>query len=495
MRYAIYTRLSKSDDDRAVSLEQQSDACQRYVEGQGGTVALEAQDVRSGLDVQRPGYQGILQAARDKRIGAVVVWRWDRFGRDTAEALRALKELADLGVDVRSVTENSGDAFLRDLMLLLANRESRVISARVKPVMTMQAKAGRWQGRPPAGYDLTDGRLAPNAQAPLIRELFQMAATGDHSIAALRRWAHGKGLVSGTGKPPSRSLLHKWLANPAYMGAVVYNRRANGRFEPKRNRPESDWVVVTDAHPSIVDRATFDAVQGVLATHKQFQAGVKGSKWLLTGIAYCGHCGSRMYGRTAGRGNYTYACYRGITYDSCTLRGTGGKALDAWVKERVSGIQISPDLRQRAAEIVKAEVEQEIGERSRHRQSLEAAYERHQETRQKLAHRVMADTIPPDVYRRLEEEEATAIRAIEQEMGKLEAPPPVPDLSPVMDVLEAVTWDALDDEAWREVVALLVERVDVFALGDYRLTWSAAGESLARIVERRTRSPQLQRRV
>lgn len=36
MRYAIYTRLSKSGDDRAVSLAQQAEACQRYIDGAKG---------------------------------------------------------------------------------------------------------------------------------------------------------------------------------------------------------------------------------------------------------------------------------------------------------------------------------------------------------------------------------------------------------------------------------------------------------------------------
>ncbi|KKK52290.1 hypothetical protein LCGC14_3106410, partial [marine sediment metagenome] len=247
-----------------------------------------------GLDASRPGYRAVLEAAHDRQIDAVVVWRWDRFGRETAEALHALKELADLGVEVHSVTE-SGDPFLRDLMLLLANRESRTISARVKPVMLMQAKAGQWQARPPAGYNLLDGKLALNHQAPLIRELFGRASTGEDSIAALRRWAHSKGLTSGAGNPPSRSLLHKWLTNPAYVGDVVYNRRANGRFEPRRPRPESEWVTVRDAHPAIVDRETFEAVQAVLATHQAFQAGVRASQWLLTGLAFCGYCGSKIY--------------------------------------------------------------------------------------------------------------------------------------------------------------------------------------------------------
>lgn len=483
VRFAVYTRLSRSGDDRAASLDQQSEACRRYVTDQGGTIALEAQDIQSGLDAARPGYQTILQAARDKRIAAAVVWRWDRWGRNTLEALRSFQELADIGIRVHSVSESSDDPFLRDLLLLLANRESRVISARVKPVMTMQAKSGQWQGRPPTGYELEDGKLVPNGKAPLIRTLFNRAVDGE-SIASLRRWAQTAGLSSPTGNPPSRSVIHKWLNNPAYTGAIYYNRRSQGKFESHHKRPESEWVIVPDAHPAIVAGETFEAVQAILAAHKQFQASVRGSNWLLTGIVRCAYCGSRMYGRSGGRGTYTYYCYRGVDYGGCIQKFTGGATLDRWVKEQIGEFQITPEIRRQAMEVIKSETEREATEFRRQHVNLETAHERHQETRQKLAHRLFADTIPADVYRKLEQETATALHAIEWELAKLEVPPPTPDLAPIMDVLETLTWDTLDNEAWREIVALLIERVDVLGRGDYRLTWTDVGVSLGRVLER-----------
>jgi hypothetical protein len=436
------------------------------------------------VDNDRPGYQRVLKAARAGQIDAAVVWRFDRWGRDTLEALRSLRELADLGIDVVSATESAEDPFVRDLTLLLANRESRVISARVKPVMLMAAKEGRWQGRPPEGYRLVNGRLDPDPQqARLIEELFWRAATGGHSMAALLRWAHSIGLTSGTGHPPSRSLVHQWLTNPAYVGDVVYNRKAAGRFEPKRARPETDWVVVPDAHPAIIDRDTFNAVQALLAQHKRIQGDVRATRWLLTGRLYCGHCGSRMYGRTAGRGHFTYACNRGISYDDCRLRNTGGKALDAWVKGEISKFEITPAVRRRATELVKEEVARGEGERRARHDNLTAALEKHQQTRLNLARGVMAETIPTDVYRRLEEETATAIRAIEKELAGLDDPPPAPDLSPVLEVLESMDWDMLDDEGWRQSVALLVDRVEVFGLHDYRIYWTETGAALGRVLQ------------
>ena len=367
-------------------------------------------------------------------------------------------------------------------MLLLANRESRVISARVMPVLRMQAEMGRWQTRPPTGYDLIDGRLKPNSQAPLIRTLFERASRGE-SVSSVKRWAQQVSLTSPSGRPPSRSTVHAWLRNVAYTGAVYYNRTARGRFERHRKRPESEWIIVPDAHPAIVGKETFERVQSILSTHKQFQARVRGSKWLLTGRVYCAYCGSRMYAHKSGSG-HVYSCYKGSDYGGCVQKNTGGRPLDAWAKEQISGLAITPEIRQRAAEIIKTEAEQSRIETSRQRENLETAHKRHQETRSKLAHRVMADTIPPDVYRKMEEDEATAIKAIEAEMGKLKAPPPAPDLTPILDVLETLTWDSLDAEAWQEVIALMMERVDVLGRGDYRLTWTDVGASLTRVLER-----------
>lgn len=164
-------------------------------------------------------------------------------------------------------------------------------------------------------------------------------------------------------------------------------------------------------------------------------------------------------------------------------------ALDAWPTWVLSNhdhrrhrTRFGSEETARAAEAVQAEAEQEIEGRTLHRQSLEKAHQHHQETRKKLARRLMADAIPPDVYRQLEEEEEMASRAIEREMATLEAPPVAPDLDGVLAVLESVTWEALDAEAWQEVVALLVEKVEVSGLGDYGLIWSPVGESLGRVL-------------
>ena len=76
-----------------------------------------------------------------------------------------------------------------------------------------------------------------------------------------------------------------------------------------------------------------------------------------------------------------------------------------------------------------------------------------------LGIRLLADTIPGDVYRQLEEEEATALRSIEAELSTLDKPV-TPDLAPILEMLAALTWNSLDDQGWREAATLLVDRMD-----------------------------------
>src|SRR5207249_6961974 len=167
----------------------------------------------------------------------------------------------------------------------------------------------------------------------------------------------------------------------------------------------------------------------------------------------------------------------GHYYDTCQLRSTGGKAVDRWVKARISSIQIGNDVRRAAHRLVKDQAQRQMADFNHRRNELLAAQKRHQEDRKKLARGLNAEIIPPDVYRQLEEDEAAALKVIGQEMATLEMPRTA-DLGPVLEALSSLTWETLDNEAWREVVALLIQRVAVYGLNNYRLTWSDTGTAL-----------------
>ncbi len=170
-RYAIYTRVSSAEQASPghVSLESQLQNCRRYVAERGGTVVLLEQDVQSGLDPAREGYQRVLAAAQRGDFDAAVVWRFDRWGRDAGEALTSFASLQRLGVAVESIMEPTSDPFLQGLFALLGYRESQSISQRTMAGLRTRAARGEWSGPPPLGYQLSHRDGVHRGQRPRIR--------------------------------------------------------------------------------------------------------------------------------------------------------------------------------------------------------------------------------------------------------------------------------------------------------------------------------------
>src|SRR5687768_6379123 len=100
---AIYTRVSTDKQEQGASLNVQLEACRSYCEQHGLVVVKEFRDVLSGLNPTRPEYQEAVKLARSNAVSKLVVWRFDRLGRDEAEYMTQLRDLRRLGVDVVSV--------------------------------------------------------------------------------------------------------------------------------------------------------------------------------------------------------------------------------------------------------------------------------------------------------------------------------------------------------------------------------------------------------
>jgi hypothetical protein len=108
--------------------------------------------------------------------------------------------------------------------------------------MERRARAGILPGCPPVGYrtrryEEGGGAEVDLALAPLVREAFLLAATGEHSLRVLLRIMTDKGLVSRTGNAMGVSALWGMLTNHYYIGSV----RWGGKFYKGQHEPLVDW--------------------------------------------------------------------------------------------------------------------------------------------------------------------------------------------------------------------------------------------------------------
>ena len=151
-RVAIYARVSTVD--KGQDPETQLVGLREYATRRGFVLVGEYVDYASGLRDDRPQYRRLVEAARQRHIDAVLVWRYDRFARSTHALVQALREFQHLGVDFISYQENIDTTppqgeMIFTVMASLAQFESALISARVKAGMARARAQGKRIARAP----------------------------------------------------------------------------------------------------------------------------------------------------------------------------------------------------------------------------------------------------------------------------------------------------------------------------------------------------------
>ncbi|MCC7146348.1 MAG: recombinase zinc beta ribbon domain-containing protein [Phycisphaeraceae bacterium] len=198
------------------------------------------------------------------------------------------------------------------------------------------------------------------------------------------------------------------LVNPLYTGDMVWNRRTDAKFHQildgravERDQVHgarlvpndvSDWIVVRDAHPALIDRVLFDQVKKSMdgkvqsieqrghdpRTQTQSRSHRHGKTWsgqrsrfILSGLLTCALCGSRyqgfhrIKGRKRGDGTrvktYSYGCggYIAKGTSVCQMNPIPQAALESTVIDAVLAFYqpyLEPGGKRRLAEAIRAQL-------------------------------------------------------------------------------------------------------------------------------------------
>lgn len=367
MRTAIYARRSTEAQDDSIA--QQVRACERYVEEQGWEVGEVYADTASGWkrDTPRPEFDRMMADA-GREFEALVVWEVSRLSRrdDDASALSIVWRLRGRGVEVRSVVEpTTGNKLADDLTLLIkghaAKEESDTKAERVQRGKRAGVLKGVHQGRwAPYGYrnagrmpsptksDRTIHRYEPDpARAEVVREIFDLYLAGQspQQIA--------NALNDRRVPPPARNVKHRYkrrgepvwhqstlrdlIANPLLGGFASY-KGARVRGCDCATECDHPWARSLNI-PGIVDESVWERAQGVLERRRRPSNRGRGNhsgstRFLLSGLVWCGECGERIGSRTSKSGRHVYVCRgRRLRDGRCQLPAISQVELDEAVRE------------------------------------------------------------------------------------------------------------------------------------------------------------------
>ncbi|MGC8625498.1 MAG: recombinase family protein [Phycisphaerae bacterium] len=300
IRAAQYVRMST--EHQKYSTENQGDMIRDYATKRGfEIVRTYADDGKSGLRIE--GRDSLKRLINDVEQGgvdfqAILVYdvsRWGRF-QDTDESAYYEYICKRAGINVYYCAEqfeNDGSpvsTIIKGVKRAMAGEYSRELSSKVFKGQCKLIQLGFRQGGT-AGFGLrrmlldhtgtpkgllnrgdhkslqTDRVVltpGPDNEVAIVREIYRQFIHETKREAEIAMWLQAQGVLTETGRPWTRGMVHQILTNEKYIGNNVYNHVSFKLKKQRiRNTPEM-WVRADGAFKAVVDTESFFVAQGII---------------------------------------------------------------------------------------------------------------------------------------------------------------------------------------------------------------------------------------
>lgn len=343
-KVGIYTRISRDDEGDALGVARQQQDCERLADLRSwqAVKTYEDNDVSAfKRNVVRDEFELMLKDLSAGLIDGIVAYDLDRLARQPRDLERLIEifderpklEFATVTNDVNLGTPD-GRTMAR-IMVAFANKSSHDASRRIKRKHLELAQQGKDSGGPaPYGWRKDDRTKVDPEAARAIREAQQEILAGVRiGTIRARWWEQGLGNPRAGTKRMAHHHVEHILTNPRLVGYRTYHGEilTGDDGEPIKGEWESINTV-----------AEWEAVCAAIAERKQQQRPGKllARKYLLSGIARCGLCKTKIRGQVSQRwkpgskaARYKYQC--SVVNGGCGKVGRVGEPVDRLIAELV----------------------------------------------------------------------------------------------------------------------------------------------------------------
>ena len=219
-------------------------------------------------------------------IDAVIIYKIDRFARNVNDFSKMYNDFKERGIKLISVNEGDlmegNNSLVPNIIASVAQWESETIGLRVRDGLAQKFEEG-WQPSPiyigyrSVGEEDEKKTTEPDPFiAPIIKQMFELYATGSYSIFALQDWFSDKNILSRNGTVLGHNTICNILKNPYYYGIIRWHGQSK-----------------IGKHTPIITKDLYDTCQYVLAKHRNFLIRKRTHDYLLRGFIFCNDCGQR----------------------------------------------------------------------------------------------------------------------------------------------------------------------------------------------------------
>lgn len=242
-RCFAYIRVSTPrQGEQGVSLQEQRYAIEQYAQRAGLSIVRWFEERESAAKRGRPAFSSMLKLVRSGKADGVVFHKIDRSSRNHRD-WADISDLVDSGVDVHFTGESldlttTGGRLSADIQATIAAHYIRALRQEVLKGLYGRLRQGIWPFGAPLGY-LDQGGGKPKTicpvRGPLVKQAFELYASGSYSLRALAEELHRRGLRTRRGKRVHVNSLSILLNNPFYTGRIRIRR--NGQIFDGVHKP------------------------------------------------------------------------------------------------------------------------------------------------------------------------------------------------------------------------------------------------------------------
>jgi site-specific DNA recombinase len=334
---ALFVRVSSKEQEEGYSLSSQQGEGEEYALRRGFGIDRKWAVAESAKDDARKAFKEFVQYVKARpQVKVLLFEKPDRMTRNFSD-LVTIYELIDkydkeihffkTGLKVNR-NSRSSDQVQLDMEVVWARKFITNLREEVMKGMLQKVRGGGFPAVARTGY--RNNRETAEieldlVQGPLVKRLWQLAASGQHTLEQLTDHAAELGIVSRrTGKPLSPSAIHGILGSPFYYGLVRWGGEE-----------------VTGKHEPLISKALYDRVQEVM----RHEPRPKRLLFPWKGLLVCGTCGSAVTAEQHTKHQKNGNIHRYVYY-RCTGWKNGGKSCkDSYLREDEVSEQLGEPLR------------------------------------------------------------------------------------------------------------------------------------------------------
>jgi site-specific DNA recombinase len=328
-----YIRVStKKQGKFSASPSEQKASIESYARRQGFQIVEWVEEWVTAAKPGRPLFRAMLRSLRRGEADGIIIHKVDRSARNMSD-WGDICVFLDAGVPVFTscdgldLSTRSG-RLTADMQAVIATDYIRNLREEIRKGINGRLKAGLFPFCAPLGYINTgkgNVKTIDPFTGPLVRQAFQLYATGRYTLKTLHAELHRKGLRNRRRRALVINDLSVMLNNPFYTGLIRIKRTGE---------------TYRGVHAPLIDMALFKQVQARLARRLWTKGWIH--ELTFRGLFQCSLCNRSLIGEIQ-KGHVYYRCHT----VGCPTRGLREEALEVAMFNAWSPVALDDEERQK----------------------------------------------------------------------------------------------------------------------------------------------------